>query len=113
MDARTRERLPALPVLVAALERQRKDTKTLLEAARSAQPGQAFVVDGSVFVRRSRADAVWADDATGKRRNLSLQEEQAFWVWAMVEVLRATGMFSRGQPANGGSDLSVFPLLVG
>jgi integrase len=92
MDARTRERLPALPVLVAALERQRKDTKTLLEAARSAQPGQAFVVDGSVFVRRSRADAVWADDATGKRRNLSLQEEQAFWVWAMVEVLRATGV---------------------
>ncbi len=92
MDARTRERLPALPVLVAALERQRKDTKTLLEAARSAQPGQAFVVDGSVFVRRSRADAVWADDATGKRRNLSLQEEQAFWVWAIVEVLRATGV---------------------
>lgn len=92
MDARTRERLPALPVLVAALERQRKDTKSLLEAARSTQPGQAFVVDGSVFVRRSRVDAVWADDATGRRRNLSLQEEQAFWVWAIVEVLRATGV---------------------
>jgi len=92
MDARTRERLPALPVLVAALNRHRKDTKTLLVAARSAQPGEAFVVAGSVFVRRARANGVWADDATGKRHNLSLQEEQAFWVWAIVEVLRATGV---------------------
>jgi hypothetical protein len=27
-------------------------------------------------------------------------------------LIAFTGMFSRGQPANGGSDLSVFPLLV-
>jgi hypothetical protein len=27
-------------------------------------------------------------------------------------LLACTGIFSRGQPANGGSDLSVFPLLV-
>jgi hypothetical protein len=40
----------------------------------------------------------WADDATGKRRNLSLQEEQAFWVWAMAEVLRATGRSDRRTP---------------
>lgn len=92
MDARTRERLPALPALVAALDRHRTDTKALLAAAQRAQPGEAFVEAGSVFVRRSRADGVWADDATGKRHNLSLEEERAFWVWAIVEVLRATGV---------------------
>ena len=92
MDARTRERLPTLPVLVAALDRHRKDTKTLLDTARHAQPGDAFVVSGSVFVRRARVDGVWADDATGKRRNLTIEEERAFWVWAIVEVLRSTGV---------------------
>ncbi len=101
MDARTRERLPALPVLVAALDRHRQDSTALLEAARRAQPGDAFVAAGSVFTGRSRADGVWAEDATGKRRNLSREAELAFWVWAIVEVLRATGMFSGGQPAKG------------
>jgi hypothetical protein len=92
MDARTRERLPALPVLLTALDRHRNDTNALLEAARHEQPGDAFVVAGSVFIRRARADGVWADDATGKRRNLSLEQERAFWVWAIVEVLHATGV---------------------
>ena len=92
MDARTRQRLPTLPVLVAALDRNRKDTEALLEAARRAQPGEAFVVAGSVFIRRGRADGVWAEDDTGKRRNLSLEEELAFWVWAIMEVLRCTGI---------------------
>ena len=92
MDARTRQRLPALPVLVAAIDRHRKDTKALLDAATSAPPGEAFVVAGSPFIRRSRAGGVWAEDATGKRRNLTLDEEHAFWIWAIVEVLRATGI---------------------
>jgi integrase len=92
MDARTRQRLPALPVLVAALDRHRKDSTELLESARRAQPGDAFIAAGSVFIRRGRAGGVWAEDATGQRRNLSLEEELAFWVWAIVEVLRATGI---------------------
>jgi len=92
MDARTRGRLPALPALVAALDRDRKHSNALLDAAQHAQPGQAFVVAGSIFVRRARADGVWADDATGKHRNLSAEEERAFWVWAIVEVLRSTGI---------------------
>jgi hypothetical protein len=92
MDARTRQRLPVLPMLVAAIDRHRKDAKALLDAATNAPPGQAFVVAGSTFTRRSRAGGVWAEDATGKRRNLSLEEELAFWVWAIVEVLRGTGI---------------------
>ena len=92
IDARTRERLPMLPSLVAATARHRKDTKTLLDAASGAQPGDAVVVAGSVFVRRARAGGIWVDDAAGKRRNLSLEEQRSFWVWAIVEVLRATGI---------------------
>ena len=92
MDARTRQRLPVLPALVAAIDRHRRDTKALLDAATSTPPAEVFVVAGSTFIRRSRADGVWAEDATGKRRNLSLDEEHAFWVWATVEVLRATGI---------------------
>ncbi len=92
MDARTRERLPVLPSLVAALDRGRKDAAILLDAASAAQPGEVFVAAGSDFVRRARAGGIWAEDATGKRRNLSLEEERAFWSWAIVEVLRTTGV---------------------
>jgi hypothetical protein len=36
---------------------------------------------------------VWAEDpGTGKRRNLTLEDHQAFWAWATVEVLRMTGI---------------------
>jgi hypothetical protein len=35
----------------------------------------------------------WADDpATGKRRDLAVEEDLAFWAWAAVEVLRLTGV---------------------
>ena len=36
---------------------------------------------------------VWAEDAAaGKRRNLSYEEEEAFWAFATIEVLRLTGI---------------------
>ena len=36
---------------------------------------------------------MWAEDtATGKRRNLSYEEEEAFWGFATIEVLRLTGI---------------------
>ena len=36
---------------------------------------------------------VYADDpATGRRRDLTVEEERAFWAWAIVEVLRHTGL---------------------
>ncbi|WP_228447382.1 hypothetical protein [Streptomyces paludis] len=36
---------------------------------------------------------IWAEDPnTGKRRDLGLEDERAFWTWAVVEVLRATGI---------------------
>ena len=30
--------------------------------------------------------------ATGERRNLTTEEDRAFWAWAAIEVLRATGV---------------------
>lgn len=98
MDARTRERLPVLPVVVRSVEGRRKGTRALLEAGRQAKPGDPFTATGTSLVRSvlgQRADptTVWAHDpATGKRRDLSREEDHAFWAWAIVEVLRATGI---------------------
>jgi hypothetical protein len=42
---------------------------------------------------RSDPTKIWVDDpATGKRRDLTREEDHAFWAWASVEVLRATGI---------------------
>jgi hypothetical protein len=36
---------------------------------------------------------IWADDpGTGQRRDLTLEEHRGFWSWAVVEVLRHTGI---------------------
>jgi integrase len=97
MDARTRERLPVLPVLIATVDRRRKDAAAMLEAARQAQHGQQFTAAGQTLTRivpaRSSAAKTWAEDpATGKRRDLGKEEEHAFWAFAAVETLRATGI---------------------
>jgi integrase len=97
MDARTRERLPVLPVLAATVDRRRKETAALLEAARQAQHGEQLTAAGQTLVRvipgRSAAAKTWAEDpATGKRRDLGKEEEHAFWAFAAVEILRATGI---------------------
>ena len=97
MDARTRERLPVLPVLVRAIDERRKDTEELLQAARQAHPGETFTAAGQTLTRsvttHSTSGKIWADDpATGKRRDLAVEEDLAFWAWAAVEVLRLTGV---------------------
>jgi integrase len=97
MDARTRERLPALPVLVRSVDQRRLTTLALLEAARRTPSGQSFTSEGTTLVRsvitRCAPNKVWAQDPnTGARRDLSREEDHAFWAWAIVEVLRATGV---------------------
>jgi integrase len=91
MDARTRERLPVLPVLAATVAERRRQAAELLEAAAQAEPGHEFTAAGQTLVRS--AVKVWAHDpGSGKRRDLSKEEEHAFWAFAVVEVLRATGI---------------------
>lgn len=97
MDARTRERLPVLPVLTATVTRRNSEAAALLAAARQARHGQRFTAAGQTLTRliprRSAAAKVWAADAeTGRRRDLGREEEHAFWAFAAVEVLRATGI---------------------
>jgi hypothetical protein len=96
MDARTRERLPVLPVLIRSAAQHRASTQALLNAARAARPGAAFTAAGQTLVRSATANttvSVWADDlSTATRRNLTAEEDQAFWAWTIIEVLRATGI---------------------
>ena len=56
MDARTRERLPVLPVLVRTVEQRRDDAAALLTAARAATPGTAFTSAGQHLVTRRQAE---------------------------------------------------------
>ena len=98
MDARTRERLPVLPVLVQTVTQRLQEARELLEAARPAGHGEPFTAGGQtlarVVTRRGTAvGRIWgADPVTGKRRDLTFEEEKAFWTWAIVEVLRNTGV---------------------
>ena len=97
MDARTRERLPVLPVLVRAVDQCRADSHAILAAGREATPGQPFRVAGQTLVRSLRPHAapgnVWAEDpVTTKQRLLNREEDHAFWAWAIIAVLRLTGV---------------------
>jgi hypothetical protein len=98
MDARTRERLPVLPVLIQTVSQRLAAAQALLEAARQTRHGQAFTAAGQTLTRvvtrhGTAIGKVWAaDPRTGKRRDLTSEEEQAFWTWAIVEVLRNTGV---------------------
>ncbi|HUO38477.1 MAG TPA: site-specific integrase [Mycobacterium sp.] len=97
MDARTRERLPVLPALVASVDARRKQAAELLDAARLAEPGKEFTAAGQTLIRvaltRSAGAKIWAQDpATAQRRDLGREEEHAFWAFAAVEVLRCTGI---------------------
>jgi len=101
MDARTRERLPVLPVLVRTVDRRRKTAEELLHASRQAELGDTFTAAGQTLTRSLLAPSttvcgtpkIWVDGGPGgKRRDLWHEEEYAFWAWAAVEVLRFTGI---------------------
>ena len=95
-DQRTRERLPVLPRLVAAAETGRAAAAARLAAAAAAAPGQEFTAGGQTLTRailKEPSPRIWAvDPGTGKRRNLTEEEEHAFWAWAAIEVLRHSGI---------------------
>ena len=97
MDARTRDRLPVLPVLRRTADRHRQDAAEVLDAARNTAIGQTFTAAGRTLVRvdspRGAAVKVWAQDgAPATRHDLVKQEDHAFWTYAVIEVLRATGI---------------------
>jgi hypothetical protein len=104
MDARTRERLPVLPVLVRTVDQRRKTAGALLNAARQTEPGNTFTAAGqtltrSLLAQRTITTRIWADQpAGGKRRDLRHEEEYAFWALAALEVFQAHRDPDRGTP---------------
>jgi hypothetical protein len=97
MDQRTRERLPVMPVLTRTAAERKTTAARRLQDARETQPGAVIEGTGGTLRRAVAPKAsgrhVWAEDtATGKRRNLSYEDEEAFWALATIEVLRLTGI---------------------
>ena len=97
MDQRTRERMPVLPTLVAYVQNAAAASAEALAAGSAASSGEVFSAGGETFrravTRYGSVGKVWTEDvATGKRRDLGLEEHRAFWTWAAVEVLRHTGV---------------------
>ena len=95
MDSRTRERLPVLPVLIRFAAEHRARTSETLQAASQTTPGGTFTASGLTFTRtaaRRPGIKTWAKDTAGKRHDLTWEEDHAFWTWAIIEVLRATGI---------------------
>jgi integrase-like protein len=97
MDQRTRERLPVLPALVSWVETERARTGELLAAAERTQPGALFTTAGQALrrtvLKTETTGRVWAEHPDGgRRRDLTFEEHRGFWTWAMVAVLRHTGV---------------------
>src|SRR5664279_3876038 len=104
MDDRTRQRQPLLATLVEHMENRYVHLRDLLEHAAAAVGGGTVTVDGRTFQRlwsrhderrvrlAGRANVRVLDPDTGKRINVTLSEDAAFWEWAVVEVLRHSGM---------------------
>jgi integrase len=101
MNARTRSLSPLLPQLVSSLNRELRRAEHRLREAIRAEPEAVFTV-GSEQWRQSAhqgphrrqfsATDVIAIDGSGQRINLSKAEDRAFLTWAIVEVLRHTGI---------------------
>ena len=95
MDSRTRERLPVLPVLTRSAAGHRDRTAQTLTAALAVPPGATFTAGGQSFTRAALRKAgirTWAHNSDGSRHDLTWEEDHAFWTWAIIEVLRATGI---------------------
>ena len=104
MADRTRQRQPLLPVLAEYVDQHHRDLESLLAATREALAGQEFTHHGRRYRRtnsrhdQDRAQAERAmparviDQVTGRMFNVALEEDRAFWEWAIVETLRHSGI---------------------
>jgi len=97
MDQRTRERLPVLPILAHTAADRKNTAARHLQAAMTTPPGEIIDGTGGTLRRavapKANGRHVWAEEAaTGKRRNLTCEDEEAFWAFAVIEVLRLTGI---------------------
>jgi site-specific recombinase XerD len=101
---RIRERLPHLPLLCDTADRLRTESAALLTEARRHEPGDAFEHGGRRYQRvlhrteglADRRNSVLPvrvrDLATHETMNIEQVEEDMFWAWAAIEVMRHTGV---------------------
>ena len=102
MHERTRARAVRVGELADVAERNYHHLRALLDAASAAGPGERFSVGAGTFVRLDQATHEMAHpkiatiDADGHpaggSRDLVIEEEDAFWGFAVIEVLRHTGV---------------------
>jgi integrase len=103
MHARIRTLAPALPTLVAATHQHLLTAGELLAAARACQPGETFTVSGRRYRRvapqhghtrglQAPVLVKSTDQPTRRAINCQAYEADAFWTWAIIEVLRLTGI---------------------
>ncbi|MFJ9085450.1 tyrosine-type recombinase/integrase [Streptomyces sp. NPDC102384] len=99
MQARTRTLAPVLPQLVATVRTCREHSRDLLAAARNAAADTEFTVDGRSYRRVANAGAqalrilVLPLPADGSKPFDTVKEErESFWAWAVIEVLRLSGL---------------------
>ncbi|MGH3692887.1 MAG: tyrosine-type recombinase/integrase [Pseudonocardiaceae bacterium] len=104
MHQRTRDRLPRLPTLVDTAERHKAEQAALLAAASAALVGQTVHHGGREYQRilptcysEPRYQYVTQpvliqDAATGEETDVTKSENEAFNAWAVIEVLRHTGV---------------------
>jgi integrase len=95
MHARVRDFAPDLPTLVRSAHQHRQFANQLLRLAHETSPGQTLVLADATYTRAVpvRADAgprlITAD---GVKVDPVFMEHDAFWSWAMIEILRHAGI---------------------
>lgn len=104
MHQRVRDRLPRLPVLVDTAEQHKTEQMALLTAAGAALTGRTFPhygreyrrimpkAYGTAYFRDSTPPVQIEDVQTGEETDVTKSEHEAFWAWAVIEVLRHTGV---------------------
>ncbi|WP_245717358.1 tyrosine-type recombinase/integrase [Nocardia jejuensis] len=104
MAQRIRERMQQLPVLVEVAERHRVAQGALLGAAARSPAGHTFTHEGRAYRRplpavgpdpsrlAVRPPDLIEDLTTGVVVDIGRAEQDAFWAWAVIEVLRHTGI---------------------
>ena len=97
-DGPTHARTPPGAARSRPLRRARTAPEAeLLAAAEATTPGELFSAAGETLrhpvLKTKTTGRIWSEDPkSGRRRDLTFEEHRAFWTWAMVEVLRHTGI---------------------
>lgn len=94
MHARVREFAPNLPALVRSAHQHLHFATELLSLAHETPPGNEFTLAGTSYIRRVPVAAESGPRliASGSVIDPVFLEHEAFWTWAMIEVLRHAGI---------------------